>query len=747
LYKLKQQVVVEIRDNIEREKQINTLDIKIALLIKNRTTLDDVVESTKKFLKKQQKSKEEHAEHGLKSLDKEARMKLESYQHLFYLLQTEPKYLAALIFQLKKKDKVQKFIETIVLTLYGYAQNDREEYLLLKLFKYAINYEMEQVSEPQDILRGNPIFIKLVVQYTRGAKERQFLRELLQPLIKDVLNQTDLDLDVDPLSIYRNMIKDEESKTGEKSSLAYDVSRSQALENEKVMKTFVKRLKDLRSITDKFLNAIIASLPKLPFGLRYIAHEMRTQLEKKFPNNDDNKITKIIGNLIYYRYMNPALVAPEGFDVIETLITPVQRKNLAEISKMLQQISVGKIFEDEFFYLSALNDFINKAKLKFFKYFVDASTVISPEEYFRIDKYDDFAKTQKPVIYISQEEIYSTHALLLESLDEIVPQQEDPLRSILKDLGNPPEGSAEATTRGTEMTLTLTNRFADLKAEDTATKELYVQTKRFVLAVIRIQQGDNLLDILEKPVTPADEKLFAVQCEKEEEMTQTKPDKKASIVNLSDLTFEALKKKTLENLATLEQKGEISKSNNYQDVLNIIAKDIKNKNRRRIQRKQELEKVKKTLTNLEEKSNYLEGQYKSYKEYVDACVAAMQDNRGTKRGKKKTANPFTKKQDKEHQFGSFKYTADRLFEKGVLVDLAGVPASQRSKVTITISSDEVGVFELKGKFLGVEVDAMEIRLDDLLQKQFDNVQVMTLFGTAKVNVNLLVFLLNKKFYK
>jgi hypothetical protein len=71
---------------------------------------------------------------------------------------------------------------------------------------------------------------------------------------------------------------------------------------------------------------------------------------------------------------------------------------------------------------------------------------------------------------------------------------------------------------------------------------------------------------------------------------------------------------------------------------------------------------------------------------------------------------------------------------------------RRNKVSITISSDEVGVFELQGKFLGVQVDAMEVRLDDLLQKQFDNVQVMTLFGTAKVNVNLLTYLLNKKFY-
>jgi len=755
LEKLKQQVVVEIRDNNERERQINLLDIKIALLIKNRTTLDDVVESTKKYMKKQKNA--EHVDHGLKSLDKDARSKLEGYQHLFYLLQTEPRYLAGLIFQLKKKDRVQKFIETIVLTLYGYAQNDREEYLLLQLFKYAIEFEMEQVMEPQDIHRGNPVFLKLVVQYTRGVKERQFLRELLGPLIKDVISQTDLDLDVDPLSIYRGLIKEEESRTGEKSALAYDVSRSQALENDKVMKVFVKRLKDLRSITDKFLNAIIASLPKLPYGLRYIASQMRLQLEAKFPNEEE-KITKIVGNLVYYRYMNPALVAPEGFDVIESLITPVQRKNLGEISKMLQQISVGKIFEDEYFYLSALNDSINKSKTKFFKFFQEASQVISPEEYFRIDKYDDFSKTQKPTIYISQEEIYSTHALLLETLEDVAPKKDDKLRVILNDLGTPPEGSAEATSRGAEMSLVLTNRFANVEDEDTEMKTLFVQTKRQVLAVIRVQQGDNLLQILEKPVTANEEKLFALQMEKEEAQSKDRQskgsEKKPSLMGLAELTFEGLKKKTLENMGKLEKKGTVSKANNYQEMLNAVAKDIKNKNRRRIQRKAELEKIKKTLANLEEKSNYLEGQYKSYKEYVDACVASMTD-RGTKKAKKKNFNPFSaqyfheqklKKQGKEYQFGSFKYTADKLFEKGVLVSLEGVPVSQRNKVSITISSDEVGVFEVQGKFLGVQVDAMELRLDDLLQKQFDNVQVITLFETAKVNVNLLIYLLNKKFY-
>ena len=35
---------------------------------------------------------------------------------------------------------------------------------------------------------------------------------------------------------------------------------------------------------------------------------------------------------------------------------------------------------------------------------------------------------------------------------------------------------------------------------------------------------------------------------------------------------------------------------------------------------------------------------------------------------------------------------------------------------------------------------------DLLQLQYEGVAVMQMFDKAKVNVNLLIFLLNKKFY-
>jgi hypothetical protein len=61
--------------------------------------------------------------------------------------------------------------------------------------------------------------------------------------------------------------------------------------------------------------------------------------------------------------------APEGFDVIEGVVSPMQRKNLAEISKMLNQISVGKLFADDNVYLKPLNEYVGYAGVRFAKYF------------------------------------------------------------------------------------------------------------------------------------------------------------------------------------------------------------------------------------------------------------------------------------------------------------------------------------------------------------------------------------------
>ena len=62
------------------------------------------------------------------------------------------------------------------------------------------------------------------------------------------------------------------------------------------------------------------------------------------------------------------------------------------------------------------------------------------------------------------------------------------------------------------------------------------------------------------------------------------------------------------------------------------------------------------------------------------------------------------------------------------------------------ATDNVGVFDVNAKFLGISMDKVQLVFQDLLQLQYEGVAVMKMFERARVNVNLLIFLLNKKFY-
>lgn len=54
-------------------------------------------------------------------------------------------YLARLIFQMPQ-NKSTKFMESVIFTLYNYASTPREAYLLLQLFKAALQEEIRWVA-------------------------------------------------------------------------------------------------------------------------------------------------------------------------------------------------------------------------------------------------------------------------------------------------------------------------------------------------------------------------------------------------------------------------------------------------------------------------------------------------------------------------------------------------------------------------------------------------------------------------
>uniref|UniRef100_A0A3B3WNZ6 IQ motif containing GTPase activating protein 1 n=1 Tax=Poecilia mexicana TaxID=48701 RepID=A0A3B3WNZ6_9TELE len=639
LMRLREEVVTNIRSNQQLENDLNLMDIKIGLLVKNKITLQEVVSHSKKLTKKNKGQLSDmmmmnKQRGGLKALSKEKRVKLEAYQHLFYLLQTNPTYLAKLIFQMPQ-NKSTKFMDSVIFTLYNYASNQREEYLLLKLFKTALQEEIKsKVDQMKEIVTGNPTVIKMVVSFHRGARGQNALRQILAPVVKEIMDDKTLNIKTDPVDIYKGWVNQMESQTGEASKLPYDVTPEQAMTHEEVRTRLEASIKHMKSITDKFLSAIIVSVDKIPYGMRFISKVLKDTLQEKFPDSTEDELLKIVGNLLYYRYMNPAIVAPDAFDIIEVSaggqLTTEQRRNLGSVAKMLQHAASNKMFLGDNAHLNPINEYLSSSHQKFRRFFLSACDVPSLEDKFNVDQYSDLVTVTKPVIYISIGEIINTHTLLLDHQDAIAPEHNDPIHELLTDLGDVPtvesliDDPNKELMGKTEVSLTLTNKF-DVPGEantEMDAKTLLLNTKRLIVDVIRFQPGETLTEILDSTASPEQEAEYQRAMQRRAIRDAKTPEKMKQVKPVVDdsLTLQGKKDKIKSNLQRLAELGKVHPENRYQDLINDIAKDIRNQRRYRQRRKAELVKLQQTNSGLNSKTTFYNMQIDSYNQYIKTCM-------------------------------------------------------------------------------------------------------------------------------
>lgn len=783
--RLRKTVVQHVRQNELADQYITQLDIKIALLVKNKITLDEVVKHQRHFgghvgalLPNSDIASKDPFD--LKALNKTSRRKLEHYQELFFLLQTQPQYLSRLFRRIREQATAEKEcdrIKHLVMGLFGYAQKRREEYYLTKLIVRSIKEEVDCSMSLQDYLRTNSFSNKLFGAYSKSPRDRKFLRDVLGPLVKEnIIDNTTLDLESDPLQIYVSSINNEELRTGRRSQRDPNVPREVAIRDPETRATFIAHMQDLRDITDQFFLCLEDCLHRMPFGIRFVVQQTYEHLMARNPSEEGDFVLQLVGQWLWRHYLQPALLEPEKFGVADRAMTQEQKRNLGEISKVLNQAASGREFGGDNVYLQPLNNYVRESIGRFALIWRHGRSYIftafhgrrltwllvisieSAEEHYDIDEFNDLYAKTKPTLYIKMADIFSIHKLLSQEISTICPNQDDVLRDILRELGSVQSNESELKgVSSSEISLTLSPKLLNSEDPDADVKALFTETKRCVLYMIRIQSGANLLEILVKPIALEDETKWSALVRDELRSGNGRRGAYAdggTHLDISTLSYPELKRIALENVLQLEHIGRLTRSNQYQDLLNTIALDIRSKHRRRLQRQRELENVKTTLARLNEQAVYLEQQLKTYNDYIEQAMVTLQN----KKGKKRFVMPFTKQWDHERElqrsgrsfkFGSYKYSARTLADKGVLVHWRGYNERQWDRVDLTISSNEVGVFTIDGSSGNMMVPGAnaQVPLDDLLQAQFNNTQFMDFFeGALRVNVNLFLHLIMKKFY-
>ncbi|ELU41896.1 IQ and RasGAP domain-containing protein [Rhizoctonia solani AG-1 IA] len=703
---MRKQVVEGIRENQSLETEVNELDTKIALVVQNVKTFEELIKARRLGTD----SSALHATrasvlaaHGdpfaaTNALDQQTMRRLELYQQLFYLLQTQGGYLARLFFSLSRSkvpEKNKRTVERVVLTLFGYGQESREDYLLLKLFQMSIVEEVAAANSVQEVIQSHPMYLSVAIQYIKH-KQTAYIRDTLKTIIQEVIGMDDLDLETDPVAIYKTLINQEE------------------------MRGYAAPC-DSRKIHPS----------RMPYAMRLLAREILAALKSRFPDEQEPTYAIALGRLIYYRYINPAIITPETYDVVPTTITPAARRNLADISKVLTQISSG--YEFEVANLVSMNAFVAENIPSMAAWFLEVANVADAETEYHAHEFIDVTLQPKPV-YISPNEIYLFGGTGL-TLSPQASDKNDPIRAVLTELVGPPTLSATdelKDARDRAVTLELSNRFAQVKDPLAEEKAIWVQAKRGVLAILRVQPAKDLVESLMRPVTDNDEYTWEDIVDKE--LVTDRMLQKRRLPSQGALSFREVKARAIQYLLELEKRGKVTRTDGYQGILNAIANDVRSKHRKRVQRKQEMDNMREALNHLKERKRAFEEQISSYHSYIDSAMNTMQ--RG--KGKKRFVMPFTKqffhlrelqRTGGEPQFGSYKYSAQYLYERGILLSIDRCSPRQFDRIDIVLSSNEVGIFtiQLIRNLPGASEVTEDIRMEDLLQAQFENRVSLSLY--------------------
>ena len=372
--RLRKTVVQYVRQNELADQYITQLDIKIALLVKNKITLDEVVRHQRHFgghvgtlLPNSDIASKDPFD--LKALNKTSRRKLEHYQELFFLLQTQPQYLARLFRRIREHATAEKECERIkhlMMGLFGYAQKRREEYYLVKLIVRSLKEEIDNAISLHDYLRTNSFWNRLFGAYIKSPRDRKFMRDVLGGMIKEnFIDSRELDLESDPLQIYLSAINNEELRTGQRSRRSPNVPREEAIRDPETRATFIHHMQDLRDITDQFFASLEDLLHRMPFGVRFIAQQSHEYLVARFQDEEPGYLLHLVGQWVWRHYLQPALTEPEKCGVVDRGLTQEQKRNIGEVAKVLSQAASGKEFGGGNVYLQPLNTYVRESTYRF----------------------------------------------------------------------------------------------------------------------------------------------------------------------------------------------------------------------------------------------------------------------------------------------------------------------------------------------------------------------------------------------
>ncbi|CCM00087.1 uncharacterized protein FIBRA_02114 [Fibroporia radiculosa] len=718
LRELKSRISAQSKRNFVLERDVRFLDSRIGLLIQNRMALDEQNEVEKHL-------EEVDATEGHYPDDR----KLQQYSNLFFLLQSEPRHIANLC-RLVSLTEIDTLLQTVMFTLYGNQYESREEHLLLTMFQSVLSSQFETATEFGSLLRANTPVSRMMTTYTRRGPGQSYLKSVLAERINSLIEHKDLNLEINPVKVYEQMIIQIEEETGSlPPNLPRGVPPEVASANADVQAIIAPRLTMLMEIANSFLLTIIDSMDTVPYGIRWICKQIRSLTRRKYPDATDYAICSLIGGFFFLRFINPAIVTPQAYMLVEGVPAKFPRRTLTLIAKMLQNLANKPSYAKEA-YMITLNPFVENNKARINQFLNNLCEVGDFYDTLEMDQYMALSKKDL-MINITLNELYNTHSLILQHIEVLAPNDKQHLRILTDELGAAPSQVPRKENRAIELSLysrwetPIQDIQSALMDSVSTTDMLYMEAKSNLVQLIRSLPQIN------------DKRPYNLSQLAEHAATSSK-----------DATLVRKGIKVKEMLRELEEYKVIDQADGYRLMQEEVAAELVhlgNLREKVILETKSLEAVYKTIC---DHNNYLRGQLEQYKAYLqNVRLTATKDRGATSGVGVVTVGGKEKKAAKPIVHGPYRFTHAQLEKEGIIVE-SNVPDNRRPNIYFNFTSPTPGTFIIALHYKGREkaILEMDLNIDDLLEKQKDNKHLLDL-EYVQLNVPKVLTLLNKIFAK
>jgi len=476
----------------------------------------------------------------------------------------------------------------------------------------------------------------------------------------------------------------------------------------------------LDEIAGEFINALLASTENVPYGIRWICKQIRELVRKKFPDATREQVCGLIGGFYLLRFINPAIVTPQAFMLVENTLSANTRRNLTLLAKILQNlannIKFGGVKE---FYMEHLNVCIDKNKERLNKFLEDLTQVENLEQHLNLDHYLALERTNETMINISFNEMYFIHEMLLLHKAELCVGR-DRLAELLDKLGSAPEQLARKDNGNIDLVLSDGFREEDLQFTGQVTPEqMYAETK-FLLFTIFKSLPEN---------TTNSRQCSTVQSTLEVAKQYAKEH--------NDKILQQKVKRIQKNCQELVKVKYLQEDDNYAQLRRDAVQELYNYEEQIQKSRVLMERLDSVLKTVINHQKFLESQYEAYKAYLEDVTSKCSTQNSNGKAKKK------KDKDVQKTIGPFKYTYNQLEKDGIIKE-SEVPKERRSHIVFSFSSNQPGIFTVSVSWRSKKISSLGLELADLLERQQEN-RIDYETEHLKLDVNLLLHLLNKHF--